>query len=40
MGNFNDGFRSLFIVVCALGGTFAMDLPTARPTEARGARHG
>ena len=40
MGNFNDGFRNLFIVVCTLGGTFAMDLPTAMPTEARGARHG
>ena len=40
MGNFNDGLRDLFITIRTLGGTFAMDLPTAMPTEARGARHG
>ena len=40
MGDFNDGFRNLYIVVRTLGGTFAMDLPTAMPTEARRARHG
>ena len=42
MGNFNDGFRNLLIVVCTPGGIFAMDMdpPTAMPTEARGARHG
>ena len=42
MGNFNDGFRNLLIVVCTPGGTFAMDMDllTAAPTEARGARHG
>ena len=40
MGNFNDGLRNLLIVVCTPDGTLAMDLPTAVPTEARGARHG
>ena len=44
MSDFNDGFRSLFIVVRTPDGTFAMYLMTAlltaMHTEARRARHG
>ena len=34
MGNFNDGFWNLFIIVCTLGGIFAMYLLTAMNSRA------
>ena len=38
MGNFNDGFWNLFIVVCTLGGIFAMYLLTAMNSRAASPR--
>ena len=38
MGNFNDGFWNLFIIVCTLGGIFAMYLLTAMNSRAANPR--
>ena len=38
MGNFNDGFWNLFIIVCTLGGIFAMYLLTAMNSRATNPR--